>query len=269
MPAFVDLTGKQFGRLRVLRRGPAHRTSGGHAAVVWACRCDCGAEHLVKAGNLRTGSVQSCGCMRDELLAQRSRTHGHTISGRSSAEFRAWSGMKRRCLRPQSKDWPNYGGRGIKVCDRWVDSFAAFLADMGSRPSPSHSIERLDVNGNYEPGNCVWATAKEQQRNRRDNVRLHAFGDERCVAEWAEKAAPADATIRGRLKLGWEPENAISKPVARKTYRRIMVTRDGRTMSLRAWAKECGLPYTAVVQRVSVLGWPAERALTEPLQTRA
>lgn len=134
--------------------------------------------------------------------------HGHAKDGHHSAEYRVHSSMLTRCTNPKHKSFDAYGGRGIAVCVRWHD-FANFLADMGPRPSSTHSIERRDVNGDYEPGNCVWATSTEQSRNRRDNVVLAHDGMSLCVADWGERLGLNPTTILGRLARGWPVDRAL------------------------------------------------------------
>lgn len=149
-----------YGRLTVLERAPS-RVIGEQVKTTYRCRCECGTVVTVCCGNL--GRTVSCGCLRDEKIATVRRTHGAT----GTPEFGAWQSMIRRCELPSQQNWHNYGGRGITVCKRWRHSFEAFLADVGYKPTPKHSIDRIDVNGNYEPGNVRWATASEQARNQR------------------------------------------------------------------------------------------------------
>jgi hypothetical protein len=130
-----------------------------------------------------------------------------------SPEYGIWESMLRRCLNPKHKAFKDYGGRGITVCDRWRD-FSAFYADIGPRPSPRHSLERKDGNGNYEPTNCRWATKREQQRNTRRNVRLTFRGETRCLAEWADIMGLKRELVRGRIRLGWDAERALTTPSA-------------------------------------------------------
>jgi len=153
MTAVIDMASKNFGRLTVLARDPRR---GGLAH--WLCKCACGTEITVSGNNLRGGYSQSCGCTHTK--------HGHAKTKANTPEYTCWRNMRGRCENPSLRNFKYYGARGIKVCAQWA-SFDAFLADMGRRPSAKHSIERLNNDGNYEPGNCVWATKGVQNRNRR------------------------------------------------------------------------------------------------------
>jgi hypothetical protein len=155
----IDITGQRFGRLTVIQRAPYDAFKG----TSWECLCDCGNRRTVFGPDLKNKRIVSCGCFRRENSRKLNTTHGDS----TTVEYEAWCGMKRRCTKSDEPDWKLYGGRGIKVCDEWINDYPAFLAHIGRRPSPEHSIDRIDNDGNYEPGNVRWATPKEQRNNQR------------------------------------------------------------------------------------------------------
>lgn len=163
----IDRTGQRFGRLTVLRM--LRRDS----ATFAVCRCDCGREVDVRPAHLADGTTKACGCLRSETVSARQRRHGEGNNGAESPEYRAWRGMMNRCSEKAPPERRRiYYERGITVCQRWRDSFEAFLADVGRKPSPEHTLDRFpDNDGHYEPGNVRWATLSEQARNRRERPR--------------------------------------------------------------------------------------------------
>ena len=202
---FLNLTGQRFGRLLVVERGLNKGVK-----VCWRCVCDCGRESLANAGDLRSGRHASCGCLQLERVTK----HGHSPfdSAKKSPTYRTWLSMSQRCTNPQATHFNRYGGRGLTVCERWRD-FEAFLADMGHRPAQA-SIDRFpNSDGNYEPGNCRWATRKQQSLNRTNNRRLTHDGITLTVSEWAARLGVAEDLIRGRLKLGWSDTESLTLPV--------------------------------------------------------
>jgi hypothetical protein len=154
----IDLTGQHFGRWTVLALHPKRSK---HRNARWHCVCDCGGERLVAASSLRQGGSKSCGCLQRECKTK----HGHTKGGKVTRAYRCWVAMRQRCFNPNHEAYPYYGGRGITVCERWL-SFENFFADMGAPPR-NRTLDRIDVNGNYEPNNCRWASTFEQSRNKR------------------------------------------------------------------------------------------------------
>jgi hypothetical protein len=156
------LEGKTFGRWTVLENVGSRNNS-----RLWKCLCACGTEKLVVSGNLVSGASASCGCLTVESTRKRSTTHGHTKDGKLTPEYQSWKAMLKRCTEVNGKSYVNYGGRGIKVCERWSNSFEDFFEDIGEKPTLKHTLDRIDVNGNYEPSNCKWSTYQEQSRNQR------------------------------------------------------------------------------------------------------
>jgi hypothetical protein len=163
----------------------------------WRFRCDCGGEIIHRVSAVRCGDVRSCGCLHREAAAiqgRAKRIHGMT----KSSEYNTWLNVISRCDNPSNTRWADYGGRGIKVCERWR-KFENFLSDMGSKPSPKHSIERIDNDGNYEPGNCKWATTSEQSKNRRSNVWVMFDGKKMLLEEAVGLIGLSRSTGRRRL----------------------------------------------------------------------
>ncbi len=183
----LDLTGHRYGKLTVIKSAGTRSLSGSDYTQ-WECLCDCGKMCIVRTSEMRKGGTRSCGCLVYESAAKR-RKHGqsHGPNGRT-AEYHIWGSMRSRCQRPQDKDFKHYGGRGICVCERWDQSFVAFFEDMGVRPSKTHSLDRINNDGNYEPGNCRWATRVEQANNKRSNRFVLFHGERMTKAEAARRA---------------------------------------------------------------------------------
>lgn len=206
---FVDHEGAVVGRIKVGRY--CGRKSGN---TLWECECSCGVRYVTSSSVLNNPRTKSCGCYLNEIRGKATITHGAT----QSSEYEIWCGIKRRCLNPDDDAYPDYGGRGVTVCEEWRDSFQKFLEDVGLRPSPEHSIDRFpNNNGNYEPGNIRWATRKEQANNRRSSRLITAQGETKTLMQWGESSGLGWATIKGRLDLGWTPERAVSEPARKGT----------------------------------------------------
>lgn len=204
-----DLTGQRFHRLLAERRAGNAK----NGEPLYSCLCDCGNGTITRGQHLRSGSVKSCGCFKSEHsranIIKISTTHGHCANG-VSPTYESFVAMWARCTYDKHPAYHQYGGRGIAICERWSD-FENFLADMGERPSKKHSLDRVNNNGNYEPGNCRWATWKEQARNRSSNRVLTFNGRSATMVEWAELAGIKYTTLRARLKLGWLVDRALTE----------------------------------------------------------
>lgn len=200
MPKPAVIPGKLYGRLiavEIVGRRP-------NRDLLWICKCECGAEKVIGGSNLITGMTRSCGCLRREKSPP-NKTHG--MSGKG--EWNVWCQMRQRCNNPNNHAYHRYGGRGIRVCERWASSFEAFISDMGPRPSRRHTIERIDNNGDYHPGNCKWATYAEQSINT-SHVRLLDYnGRILPIAEWSRVTGVNASVISARLKRGWALGQAL------------------------------------------------------------
>lgn len=201
------MIGQTFGRLTVVGKGGVTNQQ------MWVCECICGNRVSVRQVPLKTGHTRSCGCLRREVTRLRRTEHGKT----NTPEYGSWQKMKERCLNPNCPAYKNYGGRGIKICEQWINSFTAFLSDLGPRPV-GYTLERINNSGNYEPGNCKWATRAEQNNNTRKTRYVEHNGETLTLKEWAKRTGINSATLRNRIfNFGYTPERAFSQPVM-KTY---------------------------------------------------
>lgn len=202
----VDLRGHRFGLLLVLERAPDELRF--EKRVAWHCQCDCGRDKNVLAKSLLSGATKSCGCQIPQRTSERMTKHGQHGTG----AYKSWEAAKRRCYNPNQPCFKNYGGRGIQMCDEWRNDFAAFLRDMGERPE-GHTLDRVDPNGHYEPGNCRWASLTEQANNCRSNHLLTVNGETHTIAEWERLRGFRPGTLKRRILLGWTEESALSTAV--------------------------------------------------------
>lgn len=200
----------EFGRLTLIGENVDGRRK--NQRYAW-CKCDCGNVKSINIYSLKHGISRSCGCLRTEELVERSVTHGKARVSKRSPEYRAWADAKTRCFNPRVRNYAEYGGRGISMCEEWRGSFEAFYRDMGDRPSPIHSLDRIDTNGDYEKSNCRWSTDKEQCRNTRFNRILEIDGQRMPLVEAAERYGIKRATIWRRLEAGWSVHEAVKTPV--------------------------------------------------------
>lgn len=204
MSEIFNMTGLRFGKLVGVKKVGNHPKS---RRAMWLFQCDCGKTKVIAGGPVRSGNSRSCGCGIVNATIQRNLTHGLSFT----PEHMAWREMKKRCYNPNYNGFKNYGGRGISVCERWMDSFENFFSDMGKRPSEKHSIDRVENNGNYEPGNCRWATKKHQNRNKRNNHKLCFSGESKTIQEWSEITGINHGTIESRIrKSKWTVEKSLT-----------------------------------------------------------
>jgi hypothetical protein len=206
-PRAIDLTGRRFGRWIVIGRSD----SSPKGRAYWTCRCDCGKVKSVRAVSLLNGDSQSCRCLSAERVSQATRTHGDS---HTAPEYKSWHGMRQRCNNPKSNGYARYGSRGITVCSRWdgQGGYENFLSDMGRRPSPRHSLDRIDNNGPYSPENCRWAIKKVQSNNRNVSLILTHAGESKALTDWARQLGLPVHTIRGRLRRGWTVSDSLETP---------------------------------------------------------
>lgn len=264
MGAKLDLTGRRFGRWLVLEETNERRKG----SVMWLCKCDCGTVRAVSASSLKTGKSVSCGCYNKEVITSHGLSHTRL--------HHAWESMIDRCTNPNSKEYANYGGRGIKVCDEWLNSFEAFRDwsyansfDM-TAPRGKCTIDRIDVNGSYEPDNCRWVDMKIQCRNRRNNVVIECNGESHCLAEWAEILGEPYRKLATRCHRGWSPYEILygrERVVPTETYRNRktnhQLTYRGETHCAIEWAEILGMNVNTIRVRIH-RGWSDERVLGTP-----
>lgn len=177
----------------------------------WLCRCDCGTERVVRQHQLTSGHSHSCGCRKRENVGRAARARLTTHGMSESPEYNIWRLILDRCINPKSRAYANYGGRGISICDQWRHSFEEFFAAVGRRPKPELTIERIENNRGYEPGNVRWATRSEQANNKRTNRRITWRGETRNVSEWAKFCGFKSQTLERRLWRGWSIERALTE----------------------------------------------------------
>ncbi len=195
-----DLSGKKFGTYTVIKF--VDKNPDGNPASRFLCRCECGVEKVLTASHINSGITQSCGCLTNGIISEKNSTHGDTRGGERTKEYRAWKAIKDRCYLKSTKAYHNYGGRGISMCHRWLESYESFLSDMGRAPLSTNSVERKDNEGNYEPSNCYWSTPPIQARNRRTNIFATHNGKTQCALDWSRELKVPFWTVLRRIKKG-------------------------------------------------------------------
>jgi hypothetical protein len=232
-----ELNGHRFGRLIVLKFKEV-KNKKNH----WLCLCECGNEVSVPTDRLKNGMTTSCGCYQKERAREVKTSHGYSYS----SEYKSWASMKARCLNPKNIGWELYGGRGIKVCERWLNSFENFLEDMGPKPTKEHTLDRKDADGDYEPNNCRWATEKEQQNNRRNNHVVEYKGETLTLTQLCEKLGKDLKLVHLRLtRYEWSLEDALNVPVSK------LYEYEGEALSMTQWARRKGINRRTLNARIS------------------
>lgn len=205
MIGIKDLTGQKFGKLTVKSFVEKRKNN-----YMWLCLCDCGTEKVISRGDFKSGHTRSCGCyVKDKVALGIGYTHGYARRGKICGEYRSWQQMINRCTNPNSEYYHRYGGRGITVCDSWMEDFSNFIADMGDRPNAKMSIERIDNNKGYYKENCKWATAAEQNNNRCSGRKITIDGQTKSIKSWSAISPMSSRAIIGRLNRGWKPHDAV------------------------------------------------------------
>lgn len=207
---FLDRSGRKYGRLTAIRVSHYNERK----QAYWLCVCDCGTEKSIFGGNLTSGAVISCGCYSRENPAHL--IHGAAKDFQHYPEYDIWLGMKGRVHNPNNKRFKFYGGRGITICQQWLDSFENFYRDMGQRPHPKLTLHRVNNNGNYCPENCVWATKKVQNREKTNTHWQTYQGERKSLADWADITGINYTALHQRLRAGWSVERAFTTPVKQK-----------------------------------------------------
>lgn len=209
MGKIIDLTNQKFGRLKVLQFAEIKN----HKSY-WMCKCNCGNVVKVSSWMLKSGHTKSCGCLKIEILKQKTIKANIVHHLTNTKLYNIWRSMKKRCYLKTHEAYKDYGGRGITVCNEWKNDFMSFHDwAMNNGYDEKLTLDRIDVNGNYEPNNCRWATWKEQQNNRRDNIHIQYKGKTKTIYEWSEIFNIKYCTLWWRIKNGWSIENALTKKV--------------------------------------------------------
>lgn len=214
-----NLINQKFGRLTVIELAPKKVLPCGNSVTMWLCKCECGNTKVVPANNLKIGKTKSCGCLNAELSSKRRKKHGGIVGNKRERLYDIWRAMKERCYNEKGVNYPNYGGRGIFVCDEWLFDYTAFKEwALSNGYQENLTIDRIDFNKGYCPQNCRWATKKEQNNNTRHNTMITAFGETNTLSQWSEKTGISTDVISARIKkLHWNAEKALSTPVRKIT----------------------------------------------------
>lgn len=222
MGKFIDITGKPFGRLTAQR---VHLPSINGRDTVWWCKCECGNELPVRSYSLRKpNGTRSCGCYQGESPSRVNEYHGHTKDYKVTSEYQSWASMKERCLNAKCHQYTDYGAKGISICQEWIDSFTAFLTHIGNIPQDGkrYTLDRIDFTKGYVPGNVRWADNITQANNKKNNIRLTAFGRTMTLMQWSRETGIGYRVIRNRLLCKWDHERIVTqKPRYRDRHKTV------------------------------------------------
>lgn len=255
MGKIVNILGERFGRLEVIEEVGRGR----FRHVIWLCKCDCGAEIRVNGYDLRSGKQVSCGCYKRENTSLRCTTHGMS----NTRVFKTWAGIIQRCNNPKQTHYKNYGGRGITVCEEWKTFEGFWEWAQRSGYTDELTIERIDVNGNYEPSNCKWIPLSEQARNTTRNRRIIYNGENLPMVEWGERLGMTGDAISSRVDRGYTEEEAVSIPQMKPQALRYIKYK-GKNQTVAKWSRELNISSATIRRRIDIHGWSEEKALSTP-----
>ena len=263
--------GQEFGRLTVIKLHHIRKlTSSGRSCNIeyYLCSCSCGNIAIVQKSNLVRGHTKSCGCYGKETSTQnvlKNKTHGLT----RTRIYKIYKGMKRRCLRESEKAYKYYGARGVTICEEWLNDFLAFYNwSMKNGYSEELSIDRIDYNGNYEPNNCRWTSAKEQANNTRRNHSISYNGETHNICEWENLTGIDRHAIKARIEKGWSLDKVFGTPTGADTTGQRLIEYNGEVHNLSGWARKTGISIDTLHRRINYLGWSIEKTLTTPVKKR-
>lgn len=258
----IDFYGKRFGRLVVI--GEAVKNKHGQRQVL--CQCDCGNKKAVIGSLLNNGTTKSCGCFKIDRIKETKTRHGHATKGQVSSTFRTWWSIIDRCTNEKASGYAKYGAKGITVCERWLEKFENFLEDMGEKPSPKHSIDRINPKAGYSPDNCRWATMKEQQNNRTNNRLIFANGQTKTLMQWADDLKMSHSSILGRIARGLSPEEAVTEQRAKEKTVPIMLDVNGESISIMDLSRKTGINKGTLLHRIFKIGMSPSDAISIPIR---